>query len=58
MRDRVCGVMAILFFANDAYKVGLGGENEVIKLALLVGLAIATGWCVICEPRHRNESER
>jgi hypothetical protein len=50
--------MAILFFANDAYKVGLGGENEVIKLALLVGLAIATGWWVICERRHRKESER
>ncbi len=58
MRDRVCGVMAILLFANDAYKEGLGGENMTVRWVLLVGLGIATGLWVFYERRHRKEKER
>ena len=50
--------MAILLFANDAYKEGLGGENMTVRWVLLVGLGIATGLWVFYERRHRKEKER
>jgi hypothetical protein len=57
MKDRAFGLLAVLYAASDAYREGLGGKNEMIRWALLVGMLIAWGLCVFCERREKKKGE-
>ena len=57
MKDRAFGLLAVLYAASDAYREGLGGKNEMIRWALLVGMLIAWGLCVLCERREKKKGE-
>jgi hypothetical protein len=57
MKDRAFGLLAVLYAASDAYREGLGGKNEMIRWALLVGMLSAWGLCVFCERREKKKGE-
>jgi hypothetical protein len=58
MRDRVYGLMALLYAANDAYNDGLGGKNLTVRWVLAVGMAIAVGLYLFYEGRLKKGESR